>query len=219
MSKTGKLALAISCFLPLFLILGIESFFAARCLYVPVENQNLLKGLVHQSEHFKFNVSLFLIWFLLFWIGVSGIVYFCKRFLKAEQLSKETVIITKAENITPDYYFTYFSLFVISFFSIDPTKDKDFLIFAFLMVLIVWVYVANDMYFVNPVLNIMGYKSFTIVYYKYSHGKDQKEKEQQKFEIKVFSRKPLNRMIGEKFFVTFSPHDFSVCNPVSKRSE
>ena len=114
---------------------------------------------------------------------------------------------------------TYFSLFVISFFSVDPTKIKDILIFTFLMVLIVWVYVANEMYFVNPVLNIVGYKSFAIVYYKNSSSKGLEEKEQQKYEIKVFSKKPLNRMIGKKFFVTFSPHDFSVCNPVFKGSE
>lgn len=30
---------------------------------------------------------------------------------------------------------------------------------------------------------------------------------------------PLNRMSGEKFFVTFSPHDFSVCYPVSKKKQ
>ena len=42
------------------------------------------------------------------------------------------------------------------------------------------------------------------------------EKEIEEFEIKVFSRVPLNRMIGEKLFVTFSQHDFSVCYPVMK---
>ena len=219
MSRIEKLALAISCFLPLFLIFGIENFCAARSLFAPIENQNLFQELLHQSECFILNAGLFSLWLVLFWVGVSGIVCFRKRFLKAEQLSKETVIVTKAENITADYYFTYFSLFVISFFSVDPTKVKDILIFAFLMVLIVWVYVANEMYFVNPILNIVGYKSFTIVYHKNSASIVHGGKEQQEFEIKVFSKKPLNRMIGKKFFVTFSPHDFSVCNPVSKRSE
>lgn len=39
------------------------------------------------------------------------------------------------------------------------------------------------------------------------------------FEIKVFSRDPLNRMIEEKIFVTFSPHDFSVCYPIGKKND
>ena len=137
MRRIEKLALAISCFLPLFLIFGIENFCAARCLFAPIENKNLLQELLHQSEYFVLNAGLFTMWLVLFLVGVSGIVCFRKRFLKAEQLSKETVIVTKAENITADYYFTYFSLFVISFFSVDPTKIKDILIFTFLMVLIV----------------------------------------------------------------------------------
>ena len=55
---------------------------------------------------------------------------------------------------------------MISFFSVDPTVPKDVLIFSFLMVLIIWVYIVNEMYFVNPVLNILRYKSFSIVYHK-----------------------------------------------------
>ena len=99
-------------------------------------------------------------------VGIVGIVRFHRKFLKAKKLSKEVVVLVKAENITADYYFTYFSLFVISFFSVDPTVPKDVLIFSFLMVLIIWVYIVNEMYFVNPVLNILRYKSFSIVYHK-----------------------------------------------------
>ena len=104
-----------------------------------------------------------------------------------KKLSKEVVVLEKAENITADYYFTYFSLFVISFFSVDPTVPKDVLIFSFLMVLIIWVYIVNEMYFVNPVLNILRYKSFSIVYHKNLKLEEDDEKEIEEFEIKVFS--------------------------------
>ena len=42
------------------------------------------------------------------------------------------------------------------------------------------------------------------------------DKSLQSFEIKVFSREPLNRMTGEKLFVTFSPHDFSICYSIPR---
>ena len=219
MSKIVRLALAISCFLPLFFIFGAENLFAAYCSFSAVENKNLFQSLLNQSECFLFNTGLFFVWLALFVIGVTGIICFRKSFLKADRLSKETVVLTKAENITADYYFTYFSLFVISFFGVDPTKLKDILIFAIIMVLIIWVYVANEMYFVNPVLNIVGYKSFSIVYHKSFSANNAGEKEVHLFEIKVFSKEPLNRMSGEKVFVTFSPHDFSVCYPVSKKKQ
>lgn len=217
MNKIAKLALSISCFLPLFFIFGAENLYAACCLYLPVENTNLLQALLKQSADFRFNAGLFVAWLTLLLIGVDGIICFRKSFLNAGKLSKETITLTKAENITADYYFTYFSLFVISFFGVDPTNPKDIIIFTFLMVLIIWVYVANEMYFVNPVLNIMGYKSFSVAYYKNISTDTTKEKETRSFEIKVFSKEPLNRRIGERFFITFSPHDFSVCYHISKK--
>lgn len=186
-------------------------------MYLPTENANPVQLLLNQSPGFRFNAGMFVVWLILFLIGVIGIVCFHKSFLKAGKLSKETVVLMKAENITADYYFTYFSLFVISFFGVDPTNPKDIIVFTFLMVLIIWVYVANEMYFVNPVLNIVGYKSFSIVYHKSSSSNNHNEKEDRSFEIKVFSKEPLNRKTGEKNYVTFSPHDFSVCRSVSKR--
>lgn len=157
------------------------------------------------------------VWLVLSVIGCLGIRKFRKDFLRAEDLAKEEVTLIKAENITADYYFTYFSLFVISFFGVDPTTPKDVLIFAFLMVLIIWVYIVNDMYFVNPVLNILGYKAFSITYRKKTTGNTQNSTEPKLFEIKVYSKEYLNRMIEENVYLTFSPHDFSVCRKKNKK--
>ena len=44
-------------------------------------------------------------------------------------------------------------------------------------------------------------------------------KEAQLFEIRVFSRGHLNRKIGETWFVTYSPHDFSVCYPIQQKKK
>lgn len=216
MSEFDRLALAISCFLPLFIIFGLENLCEAKSMFSPIENITWRLSLLNQSKGFYFNVSQFSIWLILLMVGIVGIVRFHRKFLKAKKLSKEVVVLVKAENITADYYFTYFSLFVISFFSVDPTVPKDVLIFSFLMVLIIWVYIVNEMYFVNPVLNILRYKSFSIVYHKNLKLEEDDEKEIEEFEIKVFSRVPLNRMMGEKLFVTFSQHDFSVCYLVMK---
>lgn len=216
MSKPVKFSLALSCFLPLFLIFGAENLCAAICAFSAVENKDLLPLLKGQSNIFWFNASMLAVWLLLLVTSVVGILRFQSSFLKAKRLSKETVILKKAENITADYYFTYFSLFVISFFGVDPTKLRDILIFVFLLILIIWVYIANEMYFVNPVLNILGYKS--VLYEKTLPTINSGEKATS-FEIKVFSREPLNRMIEEKLFVTFSSHDFSVCYPIEKKND
>ena len=216
MSKFAKFPLALSCFCPLFLIFGAENGCAAACAFSRAEGHPLCKILEIHSGNFWFNTVLCGVWFAFFVVGIGGLIHFHKSFLKAKKLSRTTVKIVKAENITADYYFTYFSLFVISFFGVDPTKYKDVLVFSFLMVLIIWVYVANDMFFVNPMLNIFGYKSFQIAYVK-SNATTDADKEPEPVEIKVFSRELLNRKIGETRFVTYSPHDFSVCYPISQK--
>ena len=111
-SKFDRLALAISCFLPLFIIFGLENLCEAKSMFSPIENITWRLSLLNQSKGFYFNVSQFSIWLILLMVGI---VRFHRKFLKAKKLSKEVVVLVKAENITADYYFTYFSLFVISF--------------------------------------------------------------------------------------------------------
>ena len=114
-SKFDRLALAISCFLPLFIIFGLENLCEAKSMFSPIENITWRLSLLNQSKGFYFNVGQFSIWLILLMVGIVGIVRFHRKFLKAKKLSKEVVVLVKAENITADYYFTYFSLFVISF--------------------------------------------------------------------------------------------------------
>lgn len=218
MSKITKLALALSCFLPLFFIFGIKNLCAVINTFSNIENVNILQNFLYQNNVFYFNAILFTIWIMLFFIGICGIKCFTKTFLKAKKMSKEIVVLDKAENITAEHYFTYFSLFVLSFFEVNPTHIKDILVFLFIMILIIWVYIANDMYFVNPILNFLGYKSFSITYHKFYPQNSFEENQEKLFEIKVFTNHPLNRMINKKVFVVFSPHDFSVCYEITKNN-
>lgn len=69
------------------------------------------------------------------------------------------------------------------------------------------------MFFINPVLNIIGYKSFSISYRKFLEGEQQNSENAELYEIRVFSKAHLNQNIRTKAFISFSPHDFSVCYP------
>jgi len=219
MNRLVKFALALSCFLPLFFIFGVENLCAALHHFSAMKNvEQTPELLLCHSRGLYFNAALTVVWLILFIAGICGIIHFRRTFLNSRTSAKETVILTKAENITADYYFTYFSLFVISFFSVDPTKLKDVLIIFFLMVLIIWVYITNDMYFINPVLNLLGYRSFSITYHK-STAQTAMDPVPDSFEIKVFAKEHLERMRGKKFFITFSPHYFSVCYPVPEDTQ
>lgn len=198
MNKFEKIGLAISCFSPLYVIL---------CLKNGVEIYNLHQCACHQQSDIVYNLVLVGLWSLLLIVSVLAILVFRKTFLAAQEKSSENVKIKYAENITSEHYFTYLSVFVLTFFAVDPTKLLDMVILCVLMVFIIIVYIKNEMWFDNPVLNLVGYKSYKIQYFK---GQNVNE-ELCLDEVNVFSRENLNNLIGEPVKVTFSPYDFSVC--------
>lgn len=197
MNKFQKISIAVSCFSPLYVILAFKNTLQVFDL-LSVENFNW------KSCNYIYNISLVGIWLICLLVGTLGILAFKKTFLSAYEKPSEKVTIECAENVTSDYYFTYFSLFILTFFTIDPTIWSDIVILALLMIFIIWVYVSNEMWFINPVLNVIGYKSFKLIYSKPSVPNKQ-------FEIRVFAKDNLSKEIYEDTYISYSQHDFSIC--------
>ena len=193
-----KLSLAISCFIPLYLILAVKNIIALcdaiskRCCYNIVFN-SVVTG----------------VWIVASIIGAIGLTMFICDFLSAKKAAKKKAMILEAENVTNQYYFTYFSLFVLSFFSIDTTQLLDLCVLIFLIVLLVIVYVKNDMYFINPVLNILGYKCFFVTV------KFEGEEESKKPHVyKTFSTDNLSKQIDTECYFKYGEDDFTVCEKI-----
>lgn len=198
MSKIEKIGLAISCFSPLYVIF---------CIKNGVSLYSLFQVTCRQDQQIAFNIIMIGIWSFLILISIVSIIAFKKTFLAAKKKSSESVAIKSAENITSEHYFTYLSVFVLTFFTVDPTSLLDIVILGLLMVFIIVVYIKNEMWFDNPVINLVGYKSFKIQYCKNRY----EDEEPYEGEINVFSMDPLNKMIGDTLIITYSQHDFSVC--------
>lgn len=213
MNRTEKILLSFSCFLPLFPVFFLKNCVGVCLNYTMFVGQMSWEVFAKQKCEFWFNAVLCVIWITLTLVASIGVWRFRKTFLDSKTRAKESIILIKASNITENYFFTYFSVFVISFFAVDPTKGEDTVVLAFFIILMVVVYVRNDMFFINPVLNIIGYKSFSISYRKFLEGEQQNSENAELYEIRVFSKAHLNQNIRTKAFISFSPHDFSVCYP------
>lgn len=195
MNKVEKIWLSLSCFFLLYVIFLLKNIFKIRELF---EMENFCWK---TSEEFRINVimiGVFLICIILSWASIR---IFKKIFLSSYNKPSEDVIIVQAENITSDYFFTYFSLFILTFFSVDSTSLNDMVYLVIVMFFIILVYVKNSMWFINPTLNVLGYKSFKIVY-------KLNDKIQ---EINVFSKDNLCKKIGEHYNISYSTYDFSIC--------
>lgn len=105
--------------------------------------------------------------------SVSLFVYFCalllgiigaKICLKHEQTQTEKIIIVKKTSLTEQYFLGYFSLFVLFALSFEIEKVSMFVVFVAIMILIGVVYIKNDMFYINPFLNFLGYNFYQVTY-------------------------------------------------------
>lgn len=201
MKIIGKIFRALSCFIPLFLIFLLQN------VYVLV---TVVRTCEENAVIIQYNETLFWIWSVLILVGCLGASRFKNQYLDDEKGNEDIYWLKAAENTTAEYYFTYFSLFVISFYGVDATNPKrifDMIIFTILVVLMIWVYIANDMYYINPILNLCGYKSFSVEVEFEMNG------EKKSCVYKVFSRD--NLCVRDKDTIVWvrknSEFDFAVC--------
>ena len=203
-----KLFLATSCYLPLYIIILI------RNIHYVFNEYDLSHDFIAQSEGIKYNFGVGALVFLLAILGVWGIIQFRDVMLDSQKRASEIVKLEDAENITDRNFFTYFSFFVVAFISVDPVDPQkiiDLIILSLVLVTSVIVYIRNSLYFLNPVLNVLGYRSYRMTYRRYHSDTLMSNKST----IDVFSKLDLKREIGSDVFIDYSESDFSVCRKMN----
>lgn len=141
----NKIFLYLSAFVPLYSLLIIK-------LLIEILNQNL-----------SFNVlnTCCLITLLIFiLLGIYGIhIESKKEIYKLEQIQ-----VIKKESITEQHFLGYFSLFVLFALTFQLEHWSMFIVFLIILVLIGIVYIKNDLFYINPLLNILGYNFYDVTY-------------------------------------------------------
>lgn len=149
-----KFLLFLSAFVPLYFLVTIK-------ITIDIINDNL---------HFNFLNTISLISFVLL-IGVG--LYGAKISISHKNTPSTTIKILKYSSITEQYFLGYFSLFVLFALSFELEKMSMFIVFIIIIVLIGLVYIRNDLFYINPLLNILGYNFYSITYINID--KDSKE--------------------------------------------
>lgn len=139
-----KIGLFLSAFVPLFLLLIIKEI-------IEITNNNWSLNVLN---------SLFL--FLLLIFSISGIITLLKTINYLKNNSEKTIKIIDKQNLTEQHFLGYFSLFVLFAVSFEIEMYSMAVVFFIILFLIGIVYIKNDMYFINPLLNILGYSFYSI---------------------------------------------------------
>ena len=122
-------------------------------------------------------------------IGVSCVMYvfFSKR------IAQSTIQIDSANNVTGQYFFGYFSLFVLVAVHLELYTVCDIILFFLINIIIAIVYIHNNLYYINPLLNLIGYNIYKITYIKDGQQKN----------INIFVKDKLdisNKVIAKSMF-------------------
>ncbi len=139
-----KIGLFLSSFAPLFLLLITKEI-------IEIINKNW-------SLNFL-NSFLLTVLILMLFIGIYYLITSLKEILF---FKTEKILILNKSNSTDQHFLGYFSLFVLFAISYDIEMYSMAIIFFMVIVMIAIVYIKNDMYFINPLLNILGYSYYNI---------------------------------------------------------
>ena len=122
-------------------------------------------------------------------IGVSCVMYV----FFSKKIAQSTIQIDSANNVTGQYFFGYFSLFVLVAVHLELYTVCDIILFFLINIIIAIVYIHNNLYYINPLLNLIGYNIYKITYIK-----DGQEKN-----INIFVKDKLdisNKVIAKSMF-------------------
>ena len=158
MNKLKEISLYLSAFVPMYILILIR-------LVIDMINHNLSFNILNSLN--------FATLILLTFLGSLGLYL---NVFRSKDTSIEIIIINK-ENITDRHFLGYFSLFVLFALQLELSYVSDYVLFLLILILIGIVYIKNSLFYINPLLNIMGYNFYDITF----HEKNSKEERHAKF--------------------------------------
>lgn len=138
-----KIFLYLSAFIPLYCLIIIK-------LLIEIINHNLTFNFL--------NTLVLILMLLLIVFGIAGI--FIENHKSLYTIEKIKII--KKTSITEQHFLGYFSLFVLFALTFELEKISMFVVFLIIIFLIGIVYIKNDLFYINPLLNILGYNFYDI---------------------------------------------------------
>lgn len=174
-----KLLLYLSAFVPLYFLLIIK-------ILVDIILGNLTFNVLNSLSLILYSFAMFL--------GIVGAI----SALKHTKTKPTKIIILEKQSLTEQYFLGYFSLFVLFALSFEIEKVSMFVVFVSIIVLIGIVYIKNDLFYINPFLNLLGYNFYQATFVL--AGKNQKQVAKFLFKGQLKIEKTYNAKLSHENF-------------------
>lgn len=178
---------------------NLKNLFLFLSAFVPMYFLILLKLLIELfSKSLDFNVLYIIFTLTMLILIILGIIGLILNTKYSKGKTKEIIILDK-KNLTDKHFLGYFSLFVLFALQLNLKLISSYILFLTILTFIGIVYIKNSLYFINPLLNLLGYNFYDITY------KEIDSKENTK--AKIFYRGELYE--NKKYIVNFKNKHFS----------
>jgi hypothetical protein len=149
----NKLILYISSYIPLYLLL------IGKNILERITDGGRFINIADKMKHIKLfdEINDYMIVIMLI-LSILSFMYVKRKIQSIE--GKTQYQVEKITDETSNYYFNYISLYFLSCLGLSLNNIVDCFIFLFLMLLIGYIYISNNTVYLNPVINLMGYKIY-----------------------------------------------------------
>lgn len=134
-----------SAFIPMYALLILQ-------ILVEIINSNLTFDVL--------NIIIIITFSLLIILGIVGLLWN----LKWDKSKSTEIKIIQSTNITDQHFFNYISIFILFTLSFDISHMSMFITTVIILAIIGVVYIHNKIFYINPLLNILGFSFYEIVY-------------------------------------------------------
>lgn len=155
LDKNEKLAFFTTSYTPMWIIFLLKLWFVEKNSHT-----DFLFRTIFNISGYNIQLQLILIVVLLLLIFWSF-----KRLnsLLTPKNSKSVALkVVKIKNISIDYITNYFSLYLFPFFALDIVNPINMIILGLILFLSAYLYVKNNIVYINPILTLCGYSIYKI---------------------------------------------------------
>ena len=157
---------------------------------------NLIVELINNNLHLNITNTVVLVSLIILTIvGIVGLLVI----INTKENKIENITVLSKKNLTDQHFLNYFSLFVLLALTFDLSKICFVCVFIIILIFIGIVYIKNNIFYVNPLLNIMGF-SFYDISYKTDSGVVK--------EIRIFHKGKID-LNHNKYKITFSTRNLN----------
>lgn len=147
-----KAILFISSYIPLYVLLTVKNILE-RC----TEGGRFL-DIGEKLKHGRFFDEIN-DWAIVVLAALSLLSFIYLKIKLRDTKSEKCYIVQEVRDETSNHYFSYISVYLLSCIGLSLSNIVDVFVLVFLMALVGYIYITNDLIYLNPTLYMMGYRA------------------------------------------------------------